>query len=149
MTPTAAARPSPASMPMRKASPADRALIAPGTPPPGMAFRAVYERAILSASRLRPHDRFVAIALATHADVAGQVIQQPRLVGLIHDTGLHAGQVVVALNSLKQRGWIRQAQPSAPYDSADLLLTIPAPILARLRSTTTARVGSNTSGPSA
>ena len=126
-------------MPARKASPADLALIAPGTPPPGMAFRALYERAILAASGLRPNDRFVAIALATHADAAGQVIQQPRLVGLVHDTGLHVGQVVVALNSLKQRGWIRQVKPSAPYDSADLLLTVPAPILARLRKPATER----------
>ncbi|MFE2021335.1 hypothetical protein ACFW9O_25135 [Streptomyces sp. NPDC059499] len=133
---TAAAprRPSPADM-ARKATAADRALAAPGTPPPGIAFRALYERAIL-ASNMLPHPKFVAIALATHADAAGQITQQPRLFGLIHLTGIHAGQVVVALNVLKQRGWIRQVQPSAPYDTADLLLTIPAPILARLRKPT-------------
>lgn len=132
---TAAAprRPSPADMARKaKAVASDRRLTAPGTPPTGMAYRALYERAILG-SGMTPHPRLVAIALATHADAAGQITQQPRLVGLVHDTGLHAGQVVVALNTLRGRGWIRQTPPRAHYDIADLTLTIPNHVMKRLR----------------
>ncbi|MEU9199442.1 hypothetical protein [Streptomyces sp. NPDC048332] len=134
---TAAAprRPSPANMPARRtAAAADRALIAPGVPAQRTAYRALYERGILTASRMAGNHRYVALALATHADAAGTIPpgQQPRLLGLVHDTGLAAGQVVVALNTLKQRGWIRKAKPGATYETADLVLTIPNQIMARL-----------------
>ncbi|MEU2764291.1 hypothetical protein [Streptomyces sp. NPDC007094] len=133
---TTAARPTPAHMPRRDpatVAAANRELAAPAPAQPHQPYRAMFERAVMGTS-MRPHSKFVAIALATHADASGQIPDgaQPRLIGLIHDTGLHVGQVVVALNTLKQRGWIRQAQPTAPYDTADLILTIPRPIMARL-----------------
>lgn len=113
----------------RRPSPADMAGKKPGN-------RRMYEQAVL-ASGMHPHSRLVAIALATHADAAGQITDQPRLTGLVHETGLYVRQVVTALTALRQRGWIRQTVRYATYDTADLLLTIPAPILARLRKTTT------------
>ncbi|MFD5041994.1 hypothetical protein ACFWNI_33630 [Streptomyces sp. NPDC058377] len=130
---TAAAprRPSPADMARTTSAAADRRLTAPGTAPQGSAYRALYERGIL-ASDMTSNARYVAIALATHADAAGQIARQPRLVGLVHDTGLHAGQVVVALTTLRQRGWLRQTNPAASYERADLVLTIPNQVMARL-----------------
>ncbi|MET7648342.1 hypothetical protein ABZS83_32920 [Streptomyces sp. NPDC005426] len=127
-------RPSPASMPARRiVSAADRALIAPGVPAPGADFRAMYEQAILG-SRMLDNHRYVGLALAIHADADGQIPRgkQPRLVGLVHDTGLHAGQVVVALNTLCQRGWIQKTDHRARYETADLVLTIPHRVMARL-----------------
>lgn len=127
---TAAAprRPSPADV-ARQA--ADRRLAAVG-----LAHREVYEQAIL-ASGMNANCRFVAIALATHADAAGHIAQQPRLVGLVHNTGLRAAQVSVALEVLRQRLWIRASPAGAPYDVADLALTIPDHIIARLLRTPT------------
>ncbi|MYW99915.1 MULTISPECIES: hypothetical protein [unclassified Streptomyces] len=133
---TTAARPTPAQMPRRDpatVAAANRELTAPAPAQPHQPYRALFEQGVLGTS-MRPNPKFVAIALATHADASGQIPAggQPRLIGLIHDTGLHVGQVVVALNTLKQRGWIRQVQAAAPYDTADLVLTIPRPIMARL-----------------
>lgn len=135
MTAAAPRRPSPAHMPARRrtVSAADRALIAPGAPAPGTAYRALYEKAILG-SRMNGNHRYVALALAVHADAAGTIPPggQPRILGLVHDTGLAAGQVVVALNTLCQRGWIQKTDRRAPYETADLVLTIPNRIMARL-----------------
>lgn len=127
------ARPTPAQMPRRAPSDLARALTGPAPVQTHQPYRAMYEQAVMGTS-MPPHTRFVGIALATHADASGQIAEgrQPRLLGLIHETGLHAGQVVVALNTLKARGWIRQVQPAAPYDTADLVLTIPRPIMTRL-----------------
>ncbi|MFJ8883640.1 hypothetical protein ACIRJR_09520 [Streptomyces sp. NPDC102402] len=122
---TAAAprRPSPGDVARRAA---DRRLTAVG-----LAHRAVYEQAIL-ASGMNANTRYVAIALATHADTAGHIEQQPRLLGLVHDTGLRPNQVAVALETLQQRLWIRASPAGARYDVADLVLTIPDHIIARL-----------------
>ncbi|MFE4691718.1 hypothetical protein ACFRH6_16865 [Streptomyces sp. NPDC056749] len=129
-------RPSPADAARATQAAADRRLTAPAVLPAGMAFRALYERAILG-SGMTPHPRLVAIALATHADAAGQITQQPRLTGLVHATGLHPGQVVVALTTLRGRGWIRQTPARARFDVADLALTIPNHVLTSLRRKTT------------
>ncbi|MFE0243289.1 hypothetical protein ACFWZ0_02560 [[Kitasatospora] papulosa] len=125
-------RPSPADVARKGRTAADRRLTAPAALPPGIAARALYERAILG-SGMTPHPRLVAIALATYADAAGEIIRQPRLTGLVHDTGLHAGQVVVALTTLRGRGWIRQTPARARFDVADLALTIPNHVLTSLR----------------
>lgn len=116
----------------RRPSPADMARPRPSVD------RALYEQAI-RASRMLPHHRLTALALVTHADRDGQIPtdKQPRLVGLIHDTGLRVGQVVIALTALRDRGWIRKARSADAYEIADLVLTIPAPILARLLKPTT------------
>lgn len=127
---TAPPRPSPADVARRAA---DRRLAAVG-----LAHRAVYEQAIL-ASGMNANTRYVAIALATHADAAGHIAQQPRLLGLIHNTGLHPSQVAVALKTLEQRLWIRAHPAGAPYDVADLVLTIPDHIIARLLRKSTKR----------
>ncbi|MFJ3282480.1 hypothetical protein [Streptomyces halstedii] len=133
MSTEAPRRPSPADMPRR--SPA---LKRPTTrkPATGRFTRAQYEEAVL-ASRLHPHHQLVALALATHATPAAAIAQQPRLIGLVHDTGLHAAQITVALTALRQRGWVRQTDREARYETADLVLTLPAAVLARLRATTT------------
>lgn len=127
-------RPSPANMPRRPAaSDADRALLAPATVRPGTNFRALYERGILT-SRMVAHHKLVAIALATHADAAGTIPanRQPHLLGLVHETGLASGQVAVALTALRQRGWVRQTDQRARYETADLIITIPKSVMAAL-----------------
>ena len=115
----------------RRPSPADMARPRPS------ADRALYERAIL-ASRMLPNHRLVAFALVTHADEAGQIPtgSQPRLAGLVHDTGLRAAQVVIALTTLRDRGWIHKTRAGDRYEVADLVLTIPAPVMARLQKST-------------
>lgn len=115
-------RPSPANMPARRP-------VAPVT-----TFRELYLFGIDSSS-LHAHHQLVAYGLAIHADQDGQIptVDQPRLIGLVHDTGLHAGQVAVALTVLRQRGWIRQTRRSDRYDTADLRLTIPTQLEPRLR----------------
>lgn len=125
-------------MPARRAvSAADRALVTPGSPARGSDYRAMFERGILT-SRMVANSQYVALALATHADATGTIPSggQPRLLGLIHDTGLHPGQVVVALTTLKQRGWVKQTNHPASYETADLALTIPNRVMAQLRATT-------------
>ncbi|MFG2671392.1 hypothetical protein [Streptomyces sp. NPDC048445] len=115
-------RPSPATMPARRP-------VAPVT-----TFRELYLFGIDSSS-LHAHHQLVAYGLAIHADADGeiQLQDQPRLIGLVHDTGLHAGQVAVALTALRQRGWIRQTRRSDRYENADFRLTIPAQLEPRLR----------------
>ncbi|MFD7429022.1 hypothetical protein ACFV6Z_18545 [Streptomyces sp. NPDC059818] len=114
--------PSPANMPARRP-------VAPVT-----TFRELYLFGIDSSS-LHAHHQLVAYGLAIHADADGEIQpqDQPRLIGLVHDTGLHAGQVAVALTTLRQRGWIRQTRRSDRYDTADFRLTIPAQLEPRLR----------------
>ncbi|MFI2358183.1 hypothetical protein OG582_11790 [Streptomyces anulatus] len=126
---TTAARPTPAQMPRRRPTPA--AAEAPtldGRP----AHRQPWERAIL-ASSLSGNHRFVAIALSTHADGRGLFARQPRVIGLVHDTGLHIGQVRVALAALCSRGFLRQSPADGAIDNADLVLTLPPGALARAR----------------
>ncbi|MFD4000883.1 hypothetical protein [Streptomyces rubiginosohelvolus] len=130
---TTAARPTPAQMPRRRPAPA-----APEAPAldPRPAHRKPWERAIL-ASSLPGNFRFVAIALSTHADGRGHFARQPRVIGLVHDTGLHVHQVRVALAALCSRGFLRQSPADAPIDNADLVLTLPPGALARARRTQT------------
>lgn len=126
---TTAARPTPAQMPSRRPTPA--AAETPtldGRP----AHRQPWERAIL-ASSLSGNHRFVAIALSTHADGRGHFARQPRVMGLVHNTGLHAGQVRVALAALVDRQFLRRTPGTGPIDNADLTLTLPPGALARAR----------------
>lgn len=126
---TTAARPTPAHMPRRRPTPG--AAEAPALDP-RPAHRKPWERAIL-ASSLPGNHRFVAIALSTHADGRSHFARQPRVIGLVHDTGLHVGQVRVALAALLSRGFIRQSPADGPIDNADLILTLPTGGLARAR----------------
>ncbi|MFD7860947.1 hypothetical protein [Streptomyces sp. NPDC059783] len=138
-------RPSPADMPTRrKGAPAPAAAETTAAPAavedqPGPAssrdgYRDLYLYGI-STSNLLAHHKLVAFALATHAGQDGRIEprDQPRLVGLVHDTGLYAGQVAVALTVLRQRGWIRQARRRDRFEVADFILTIPEPLEPRLR----------------
>ncbi|MGW1223405.1 hypothetical protein ACWD6O_31245 [Streptomyces californicus] len=124
---TTAARPTPAQMPPRR----------PGTPavkesPRPPAHREPWQKAVL-ASSLPANFRFVAIALSTHADGTGHIAQQPRLIGLVHNTGINARQVAVALTALCDRGFLRLSPPGGRYDTADLILTMPRGAAARAR----------------
>ncbi|MFF7012256.1 hypothetical protein ACFY9Y_22270 [Streptomyces fimicarius] len=124
---TTAARPTPAQMPSRR----------PGTPaaketPRPPAHREPWQKAVL-ASSLPANFRFVAIALSTHADGTGHIAQQPRLIGLVHNTGINARQVAVALTALRDRGFLRLTPPDGRYDTADLILTMPRGAAARAR----------------
>ncbi|MFC8658488.1 hypothetical protein ACFUCT_25275 [Streptomyces parvus] len=124
---TTAARPTPAQMPRRR----------PGAPatkesPRPPAHREPWQKAIL-ASSLPANFRFVAIALSTHADGTGHIAQQPRLIGLVHNTGINARQVAVALTALRDRGFLRLSPPDGRYDTADLTLTMPRGAAARAR----------------
>ncbi|WP_069737440.1 hypothetical protein [Streptomyces sp. EN27] len=122
---TTAARPTPAQMPSRRPdTPA-----AKETPRPP-AHREPWQKAVLTSS-LPPNFRFVAIALSTHADGTGHIAQQPRLIGLVHNTGINARQVAVALTALRDRGFLRLSPPGGRYDTADLLLTMPRGAAAR------------------
>ncbi|WP_424918905.1 hypothetical protein [Streptomyces sp. wa1064] len=130
---TTAARPTPAQMPRRRPAPA----AGPGTPavespPRRPAHRQPWEKAVL-ASNLPPNFRFVAIAVATHADEKGHIAQQPRLTGLVHNTGINARQVRVALATLIDRGFLRISPPAADFATADLILRLPRGGAARAR----------------
>ncbi|MGW1127489.1 hypothetical protein [Streptomyces sp. NPDC002526] len=128
---TAAAprRPSPADIPAHRP-------VAPAV----STFRELYLFGIDSAS-LHAHHQLVAYALAIHADADGDIpaAEQPHLTGLVHDTGLHAGQVAVALTALRQRGWIKQTRRSDRYENAHFRLTIPTQLEPRLRRRAAAR----------
>lgn len=124
--------PSPADM-ARKMAAADRRLLAPAGPLPGRSYRSLWEQAVLSSAKLPPHARLVGMALATHADTTGQIADQPRLLGLVHESGLHVGQVAVALTILRERGLLRQTRPTDRYEHADFVLVIPNAVMARMQ----------------
>ncbi|MFF9248840.1 hypothetical protein [Streptomyces globisporus] len=126
---TTGTRPTPAQMPRRRPTPA--ATEGPALDP-RPAHRKPWERAVL-ASSLPGNFRFVGIALSTHADGRGYFAHQPRVIGLVHDTGLHVGQVRVALAALLSRGFIRRSPADGPIDNADLVLTLPPGAFARAR----------------
>ncbi|MEV6450953.1 hypothetical protein AB0M75_06560 [Streptomyces anulatus] len=140
---TTAARPTPAHMPRRRPTPA-----AAETPPleARPAHRQPWERAIL-ASSLPGNHRFVAIALSTHADGRGHIARQPRVIGLVHATGLHVGQVRVALATLIDRGFLRRPPADSPIDNVDLVLTLPQGALARARRAHQARAAAQADQP--
>ncbi|REE62163.1 hypothetical protein BX257_4776 [Streptomyces sp. 3212.3] len=109
------------------------ALLAPGVLTKEERFRPLYDRGIRTSS-MTPHTRLVAWALLSYANArTGEVKQQPRLEGLMEATGLNAGQVVVQLRALEQRGWL-QHTGSPRYEDADLRPVIPSGELRRLRS---------------
>ncbi|MFE9737315.1 hypothetical protein [Streptomyces sp. NPDC006477] len=125
--------PTPADIFRRKAHP----LIAPGPHDPAIdqPFRLLWERGI-NGSHLYRHTKLVALTLATHADWAtGRISEdaQPRLGRLIDLTTLHPGQVVVSLNVLEQRGWIVRDDRRRRWNVASVELTIPGPIMRRLK----------------
>ncbi|BAU83320.1 hypothetical protein SLA_2393 [Streptomyces laurentii] len=125
--------PTPADVFRRQAHP----LIAPGPHDPAAdgPFRALYERGI-TGSRMIRNTKLVALTLASHADWAtGRIPQdvQPYLAGLVQETALTTGQVVVSLQILEDRGWISRPSRRVRWDDAPIGLTIPAPILRRLR----------------
>ncbi|MEU0309746.1 hypothetical protein [Streptomyces cyaneofuscatus] len=124
-------RPTPALMPPRApASATDRQLLAPAAIPGGRSLRSLWEETVLH-SNMPPNARFVGIALATHADATGQIAQQPRLLGLQHETGLHVKQIRVALTVLRQRHFVRQTRSTDRYETADFYLVVPSAVMAR------------------
>ncbi|MGW0545271.1 hypothetical protein ACWD0D_33995 [Streptomyces griseoincarnatus] len=124
-------RPTPALMPHRAtASAADRQLLAPAAIPGGRTLRSLWEETVL-ASNMPPNARYVGITLATHADATGRIAQQPRLLGLQHETGLHVKQIAVALTTLRGRHFIRQTRSTDRYETADFYLVIPNAVMAR------------------
>lgn len=133
MTTAPASRPSPADLAARAAA---RKLIEPGIrPADAEPFRQLYERALLGSSLL-PHARLVALVLAAHGDPTTGVIpedRQPRLLGLQKETRLHPGHLVVALNALQSRGWLRKVRPGRErWDTASVQPAVPTPIMTRL-----------------
>ncbi|MER8042729.1 hypothetical protein [Streptomyces sp. NPDC094032] len=125
--------PTPADVFRRQAHP----LIAPGPHDPAVdaPFRRLYERGI-TGSRLIPTTQLVALTLASHADwTTGRIPDgaQPHLDGLVAETALSAGRVVVSLQILENRGWIRRPERRERWNTAPTELTIPGPILRRLR----------------
>ncbi|MCX4676743.1 hypothetical protein OG413_15770 [Streptomyces sp. NBC_01433] len=138
---TTAARPTPALMPSRRpAARPDTPTV--GAPPRPSARREPWQQAIL-ASSLPANFRFVAVALSTHADGTGHIAQQPRVIGLVHNTGINARQVAVALTALRDRGFLRLSPPDGRYDTADLILTMPRGAAARARRAQTATARSS------
>ncbi|MFB7031736.1 MULTISPECIES: hypothetical protein [unclassified Streptomyces] len=124
--------PTPADVFHRQARP----LLAPEPHNPAMdpPFRLLWEEGI-NGSRLLVHTKLVALTLATRADWATGVIPddaQPRLGGLIGLTRLDAGLIVVSLNVLEQRGWIRRTVRRERWNEASLRLAVPGPIMRRL-----------------
>ncbi|MFJ3705058.1 MULTISPECIES: hypothetical protein [unclassified Streptomyces] len=123
--------PSPADM--ARTSPAARRaaerlalMLAPAPLPEGARFRPEFGRAMLT-SQMGPHPRLVALTLSLYGSYATGHIpteKQPRLHGLTRATGLHAGQVVIALRTLQDRGWI-SCTGSQDYTRADLRPRIP------------------------
>ncbi|MFE7517658.1 hypothetical protein ACFU8I_41490 [Streptomyces sp. NPDC057540] len=127
--------PTPADVFHRQAHP----LIAPGPHDPAVdePFRALWERGI-NGSHLLQHTKLVALVLATHADwTSGHISEgaQPRLRRLIDLTALHPGQVVMSLQILEQRGWILRDDRRRRWNVASVRLTIPRPIMRRLKKT--------------
>lgn len=129
--------PTPADVFHRQAHP----LIAPGPHDPSAdaPFRALYELGI-TGSRMHRNTKLVAYTLAARADWTTGRLADPRpsVGGLADASALHHGQIVVGLNALEQRGWIRRDARSRRWGVATVELTIPAPILRRLKRDTPA-----------
>jgi hypothetical protein len=116
-----------------------RTLIAPAAhdPQTDEPYRSLWERGI-TGSRLIRNTKLVALTLASHADWAsGRIADsaQPHLAGLCRECELSTGQVVVSLQVLEQRGWIRRPGRRERWDTAPVELTIPGPIMRRLKKT--------------
>lgn len=130
-TATAPRHPSPAdlaaSSPARRRAQSRLAdLLAPAKLDPKARFRVEFGRAI-RVSGMTPHTRLVALTLAMFGNYrTGHIVadRQPRLHGLAQATGLSAGQVVVALRVLEDRGWVSRTG-SQNYDEAELRPRIP------------------------
>ncbi|MFE6379205.1 MarR family transcriptional regulator [Streptomyces roseolus] len=123
--------PTPADVYARSA----RGLIAPAphNPTTDEPFRALWERGVLG-SRLIRNTKLVALALGVGADWATGTLSAPRLsVGqLAEATAITHGQVVVSLNILEQRGWVRRTSRRDRWGVAEVHLTIPNAIMRRL-----------------
>ena len=107
---------------------------APHNPAADGPFRALYERGI-TGSAVIPVTQLVALTLASHADwESGRIADedQPHLAGLVAETGLSVGRVVVSLQALEQRGWVRRPVRRERWDTAPVELVIPGPIMRRL-----------------
>ncbi|MGW1813311.1 hypothetical protein ACWCQM_07030 [Streptomyces sp. NPDC002125] len=137
MTTAAEHRPSPADLALR--SPARRRaehrlteMLAPAVLAPGERFRPLYDIAVRT-SGMTAQTRLTALTLATFANGrTGRMARQPGLHGLAIATGLSAGQVVVALRALEQRGWVKRTGPM-PYETANLQPVIPTHSMGRAR----------------
>lgn len=135
MTTTAAAPrpPSPADMANnRRAKDRLAAMLEPAVLASGERFRPLYDIAVRT-SGMTAQTRLTALTLATYANArTGRMGQQPGLHGLATATGLSAGQVVVALRVLEDRGWVRRTGPM-PYETALLQPVIPTHSMGRAR----------------
>lgn len=125
----------------RRPTPADVALAhrieagATGREP----FRPLWEAGIRSSS-MPPRARHVALTLASHTNIhTGRPTRgQALLFELAVETGVHPAQVSVALDTLLSRGWITRTGDD--YSTAPVLLSIPAPLLGRLRKITAGEI---------
>ncbi|MFF9146347.1 hypothetical protein ACF1BN_15950 [Streptomyces sp. NPDC014861] len=112
-----------------------RALIAPAPHDPvtDEPFRRLWERGV-TGSRLIRNTKLVALTLAAGADWTTGALADPRLsVGqLAEATTLTHGQVVVSLNAMEQRGWLRRDSRRTRWGAAEVRLTIPNALMPRL-----------------
>lgn len=124
--------PTPGDLFRRQAHP----LIAPATHDPATddPFRQMWERGI-KGSRMYRHTKLVALTVATDADWSTGSLADPFLsVGVLAEaTQLGHGQVVVSLLALEQRGWLQRDLRTNRWGVAAVELTIPRPIMRRLR----------------
>lgn len=107
---------------------------APHDPAADDPFRQLYERGI-TGSKLHRNTKLVALTLASHAEWKTGEIQtaaQPHLAGLVAETRLLEAQVVVALTTLAQRGWLARRSRRERWDVADVRLTIPNAVMRHL-----------------
>ncbi|MEV3995778.1 hypothetical protein AB0K62_08810 [Streptomyces halstedii] len=137
MTTTPIHHPSPADLaarsPARKRAAARLAeMLAPAELAGAERFRPLFDIAVRT-SGMTAHTRLTALTLATYANGrTGAMGRQPGLHGLATATGLSAGQVVIALRVLEQRGWVKRTGPM-PYETALLRPVIPNHSIDRAR----------------
>ena len=108
---------------------------APHDPTADEPFLQLYERGI-TGSKLHRNTKLVALTLAAHAAwETGDIPPgaQPHLAGLVEETRLLEAQVVLALTTLAQRGWLSRANRRERWDTADVRLTIPSAIMRCLK----------------
>jgi hypothetical protein len=139
-----APRPAPAALAQRPAAaettpelPAAEAALQPGRLKGKEHFRKLFHQAI-RISGMTPHARLLALDLAQRASHAtGRITPalQPSVERLSHATGLTTGQVHVALEILRSRGFLRHHRLAEGPRTGELRwdLAIPAGVLERLR----------------
>ena len=90
-----------------------------------------WQTAILSAgSGLSSESRFVALALSLHVNEADRTISYPDVPAQVAETDLGPEQVVDALHTLEEEGWLQVEHPDSDLDRAGhFRLLIPRRVL--------------------